>query len=86
MLCDIVAVEVPEPFVLALTFEDGTTVRVDIRDEVPFTGIFAPLADDAYFREVRVSADLGTITWPNGADLAPEVLYARAKGGGRSVA
>ncbi len=30
--------------------------------------------DPALFRSVRVDAELGTIVWPNGADLDPDVL------------
>lgn len=42
---------------------------------VEFTGIFEPLADAAFFAQVTVNPDLGTIYWPNGADLDPDVLY-----------
>ena len=31
-----------------------------------------------YFAQVRVDPEIGTITWPSGVDLAPEVLYERA--------
>ena len=34
-----------------------------------------PLRDPARFAEAYVDADLGTVAWPNGADVAPEYLY-----------
>ena len=34
-----------------------------------------PLKHVAEFAKLRVEPDLGTIVWPNGADLAPEFLY-----------
>jgi hypothetical protein len=43
--------------------------------------VFEPLADPAYFREVRLDEELGTIVWPNGADVAPETLHSRASEG-----
>ncbi len=38
-------------------------------------GIFAPLSDPAYFGSVELDEELGTIVWPNGADMAPETLH-----------
>jgi hypothetical protein len=40
--------------------------------------MFEPLRDVAYFARVAVDAELGTIVWPNGADLAPDVLHEQA--------
>jgi hypothetical protein len=59
-------------FTLWLRFNDGTEGEIDLRDEL--TGpIFEPLRDPAYFKNFKV--DIDTVTWPNGADFAPEFLY-----------
>lgn len=80
MLIDVVAVEVIPPYSLRLRFADGAEGDVDVAALVSFTGVFADLADPARFAEVTVSPDLGTIVWPTGADLDPDVLYAVATG------
>ncbi len=49
-------------------------------DRANFKGVFAPLGDPAYFARVRVNPELGTITWPNGADWDPLVLYSLVTG------
>jgi hypothetical protein len=41
-------------------------------------GVLSPLADPAFFAEVRVDSEAGTIAWPNGVDFAPEPLYDEA--------
>lgn len=57
-----------------LTFTDGTNRDVDF---APYLRgpVFEALRDPAKFREVSVDPELGTIVWPNGADLCPDVLY-----------
>jgi hypothetical protein len=59
---------------LRMGFEDGTSGEVDFSHEA-WTGVFAPLADPKYFGQVRLDDELGTIVWPNGADIAPETLH-----------
>jgi Protein of unknown function (DUF2442) len=60
-------------------FEDGTTADVDLRYLLDYGGVFEPLRDPAYFASLKADAEAGTIVWPNGADIAPETLYARAQ-------
>jgi hypothetical protein len=59
---------------LRLQFEDGSSGDVDFSDQ-DWSGIFSPLADPEYFANVRLDEELGTLVWPNGADIAPETLY-----------
>jgi hypothetical protein len=80
MLKDIVEVQPLENHQLRLRFEDGVEGVVDIAGMIRFTGVFAPLKDPAYFARVRVNSDLGTICWPNDADIDPDVLYSRITG------
>ena len=68
-------VEARDRFVLRLVFEDGNERDVDLEQEL-WGPIFAPLRDDPeLFRQVRVDEELGTIVWPNGADMDPDVLH-----------
>jgi hypothetical protein len=66
---------------LELTFADGLKGVVDLDQVISqFTGVFAPLLDQSYFSLVRLNNELGTIVWPNGADICPDVLYSYASG------
>jgi len=65
---------------LHLRFEDGVEGVVDLAPQLSFHGVFGPLHDPAYFAKVRVDPELGTVVWPNGADLDPDVLYGRITG------
>ncbi len=76
MLLDIVHVRALEHYRLELRFEDGTEGVVHVNELIPFKGIFEPLNDPEYFASVSINTELGSIQWPNGADLDPDVLYA----------
>lgn len=63
---------------LRLGFTDGSEGVVDV---APYLRgpIFEPLREDPdLFAAVEVDDELGTIVWPNGADLDPDVLYEAA--------
>jgi hypothetical protein len=80
MLKDIVEVRSLGGHRLYLRFEDGVAGEIDVADLVTFDGVFAPLLDERCFAEVQVDRELGTIRWSGGADLDPDVLYARVRG------
>lgn len=58
---------------LWLHFSDGVEGEVDLRDELDGE-VFEPLKDTMNFKNFILNADLHTVTWPNGADFAPEFL------------
>jgi Protein of unknown function (DUF2442) len=74
VLVDITSVEVLGHYRLRLGFSDGSTRDVDLTGEL-HGPVFEPLADPEYFSQVRVDPELGTVVWPNGADLDPLVLH-----------
>jgi len=80
MLQDVVEAIPLDGYRLKLRFEDGAAGTVDVGSCVSFTGVFAPLRDQAQFAAVQVNPELGTVSWPCGADLDPDVLYALVTG------
>ncbi len=62
------------PYALAVTFDDGTEQRIDFRP-VLHGPMFGPLQDLALFNAVTLDSEVGTLTWPNGADFDPATLH-----------
>jgi hypothetical protein len=58
----------------------GTEGVIDVAQLVEFTGVFEPLRNAEFFARVMVNPELGTVCWPNGADLDSEVLYSKIVG------
>ncbi len=69
------AVSVLPDFRLALTFRDGLTGIADFSSLKigKDNGIYEPLANADFFAQVQI--ELGTLTWPNGADMDPAWLH-----------
>ena len=59
-----------------LRFADGKEGEVDLKDEL-WGEVFEPLENNEQFKTVYLDRELNTIRWENGADFAPEYLYAR---------
>jgi hypothetical protein len=75
MILRIQKAEVRGLYRLWLSFNDGTLAEVDV---LPLLGgpVFEALHDPAYFDQMSLDTVCGTVVWPNGADFAPEALYA----------
>jgi Protein of unknown function (DUF2442) len=68
-------------YLLELTFADGATAVLDFKARITGRGgVFAPLEDVAFFKQVELDSEAGTIVWPNGVDFCPDVLYSLATG------
>ena len=80
MLVDVISAQPLHHHQLRLRFNDGAEGIVDIAKLVARKGVFAPLLAEDYFRQLRVDPELGTIVWPNGADIDPMVLWSAATG------
>jgi len=72
---DIAHVRVLHDHVVSLRFVDGVEKTIDL-DPYLQGPVFAEIRrDPAVVASVKVDPEAGTITWANGADLAPDVLY-----------
>ena len=63
-------------FRICVAFNDGVESTIDFSEWLAGP-VFGPLKDPGYF--ARFFIEGGTVGWPNGADIAPETLYERAK-------
>jgi uncharacterized protein DUF2442 len=68
-----------EGYSVHVRFEDGIAAEVDLSYLLDYGGVFEPLRDVSFFAQLRVDDETATIAWPNGADIAPETLYAHAQ-------
>jgi hypothetical protein len=80
MLQDIVEATPLEGYRLKLRFEYGVEGVVDVAHCVNLSGTFEALRERTPFEAVKVNPELGTVCWPCGADLDPDVLYAIVTG------
>lgn len=72
-------VRVLSRYIVELSFADGAVKVLDLEPHL-WGEMFRPLLEDYdEFRRVAVDDRAGTIVWPNGADLSPRMLYAKAK-------
>ena len=72
---EVAEVNVVDGFVVHLVFDDGSERTVDL-EPLLHGPMFRPLKDNArLFAQVRVDPEIGTIVWPNGADMDADVLH-----------
>lgn len=66
--------------VLTVTFADGLQGEVEVLERMRGP-VFETARTSEGFARVEVDSETGTVTWPGGADLAPDTLYERVRTG-----
>lgn len=72
---DLVEARPLDGYTVHLRFADGLAAAVDLSYLLEYGGVFEPLRDIVFFRQLRIDEFGVTIEWPNEADIAPETLY-----------
>lgn len=75
---EVIEAKIIKDYTVEIIFDDFKKGIVDLRKYLG-RGIFKVLLDRKKFRQMKVDAELGTICWPNGADIAPDRLYSEVK-------
>lgn len=75
---EVTSVAVTGHWRLWLVFADGYVGEVDVSHLRRKPGLFKDLRDPDYFARAFLDEEQGTVTWPNGVDVAAHVLRARA--------
>jgi hypothetical protein len=77
---DTTDVSVVDHGVLRLRFADGISGEVDVLERMRGP-VFEQARTPEGFAEVALDCESGTVTWPGGADLAPDTVYVRVRTG-----
>ena len=77
MFVEVVKAKYIKDYQIELTFNDGKNGIIDLKDHL--TGeIFKPLRDKSFLKKFKIEFD--TLSWKNGAGIAPEFLYSKVTG------
>ena len=77
MVPKLISAEYVGRYTLRIRFADGCEGELDLESEL-WGEVFEPLLDPEVFRRFTLNEELNTVTWPSGADFAPEFLYEKA--------
>ncbi|MDA1053243.1 MAG: DUF2442 domain-containing protein [Planctomycetota bacterium] len=69
----VIRVEPLPGYRLFVEFADGVKGEVDLSTRL-FGPVFEPLKDEDFFGQAAID-EFGVVSWPNGADLAPDALH-----------
>lgn len=80
MYIDIISAKYKGGYRIELTFENGRSGVIDFAKYIEKGGVFSKLIDLGFFKRFQVNQELGVLTWDDGIDVAPEVLYSESTG------
>ena len=87
MLPRVKSVSYLDGYRLKLRFTNKTEGIIDFRQKIVGRGgVFKPLENIEFFKQVVVDPVSGTLIWPNDVDFCPDVLYELAMNNATSVA
>lgn len=73
-LYDVIDFELIGGYAVRIQFDDNTEQVIDF-EPVLSGPLFGQLHDPNMFGQVKLDKDIGTLIWPNGADIDPTVLH-----------
>ena len=80
MLHDVISAKYEGNYRIELTFDDEKKGIVDFSEYLLKGGVFDRFKDIEFFKDFSINDELGTLTWRNDIDVAPEKLYSKATG------
>ena len=63
---------------IRLRFDDGTVADMDFAGVVARGGVFTPLSDPAFFRQVTIGPDARSLEWPGDLEFCADALWQQA--------
>jgi len=73
-LHDVINFEIVDNYIVRLVFDDKTEQIINF-EPILHGPMFGPLRNLELFNQVKLDNDSGTIVWPTGADIDPNVLH-----------